>query len=394
MAIKKLAELPVDNRRVFLRVDFNIPMDEDRNITDDARIQAVLPTIQHLLDREARLVIASHLGRPNGRRMQEHSLEPVGARLAQLLDTEVIFPEDCVGDGPQKLAAALRDGQVMLLENLRFEPGETRNSDGLAKQLASLADVYVNEAFGTMHRAHASTTGVPRIIPDKGMGLLVAKEVEVLGKLLERPVRPFVTITGGAKVSDKIGVLTNLLSRVDRMIIGGAMAYAFLAARGVAIGRSRLAAEDVEVAGKMLKKALKRGVEIILPVDHIAAQDLTTDGEWTATDDATVPDELMGVDIGPVTRELFREKLLDAGTVLWNGPMGVFETPPYHLGTETIAKTLVRSPAYTVVGGGDSAAAVRKAGVTAFMNHVSTGGGAALEFLEGKELPGLRALEE
>ncbi|MFH1530960.1 MAG: phosphoglycerate kinase [Pseudomonadota bacterium] len=393
MAIKKLSELPVDNRRVFLRVDFNVPMDADHNITDDARIQAALPTIQHLLAREARLVIASHLGRPDGKRMQEFSLEPVGARLAQLLDTEVIFPEDCVGDGPQKLAAALRDGQVMLLENLRFEPGETRNDDSLAKQLASLADVYVNDAFGTMHRAHASTVGVPRIVQDKGMGLLVAKELESLGKLLERPQRPFVTITGGAKVSDKIGVLTNLLPRVDRMIIGGAMAYAFLASQGVNLGRSRLSADDVEVAGKMLKKAVKLGVEIVLPLDHVAALDLRPDGDWIETSNHGFPADRMGVDIGPETRALFREKLLDAGTVLWNGPMGVFEIPPYDLGTETIARALVRSPAYTVVGGGDSAAAVRRAGVTAFINHVSTGGGAALEFLEGKELPGLKALE-
>jgi len=393
MAIKKLSELPVDNRRVFLRVDFNVPMDADNNITDDARIQAVLPTIQHLLDREARLVIASHLGRPEGKRMQHFSLEPVGARLAQLLDTEVIFPEDCVGDGPQKLAAALRDGQVMLLENLRYEPGETRNDDSFSKQLASLADVYVNDAFGTMHRAHASTTGVPRIVVDKGMGLLVAKELESLGKLLDRPVRPFVTITGGAKVSDKIGVLTNLLVRVDRMIIGGAMAYAFLAAQGVKLGQSRLSTDDVEVASKMLKKAAKLGVEIVLPVDHVAARDLTPGGDWVEARNYGFPEDHMGVDIGPETRALFREKLLDAGTVLWNGPMGVFEVPPFDLGTETIAKTLVRSPAYTVVGGGDSAAAVRRAGVTAFMNHVSTGGGAALEFLEGKDLPGLKALE-
>ena len=393
MTIKKLSELPVDNRRVFLRVDFNVPMDADRNITDDARIQAVLPTIRHLLERDARLVIASHLGRPKGQRMQEFSLEPVGARLAQLLDTEIIFPEDCVGDGPQKLAAALRDGQVMLLENLRYEPGETRNDDSFAKQLASLADVYVNDAFGTMHRAHASTAGVPRLIVDKGMGLLVEKELESLGKLLDRPMRPFVAITGGAKVSDKIGVLTNLLGRVDRMLIGGAMAYAFLAAQGETLGLSRLAAEDVEVAAKMLKKATKLGVEIVLPVDHIAALDLSPNGDWIETDSHGFPANRMGVDIGPRTRALFSEKLMDAGTVLWNGPMGVFEIPPYHLGTETIAKTLVRSSAYTVVGGGDSAAAVRKAGVTAFINHVSTGGGAALEFLEGKELPGLKALE-
>ena len=394
MAIKKLSELPVDNRRVFLRVDFNVPMDADHNITDDARIMAAMPTIKHLLDREARLVIASHLGRPEGKRMPEYSLEPVGARLAQLLDLEIIFPDDCVGDGPQKLAAALRDGQVMLLENLRFEAGETRNDDQLAKQLASLADVYVNDAFGTMHRAHASTAGVPRIILDKGMGLLVEKELESLGKLMDRPVRPFVAITGGAKVSDKIGVLTNLLGRVDRMIIGGAMAYAFLAAQGVELGKSRLSVDDIEVAGKMLKKAAKQGIEIVLPIDHVAAMDLSPGGDWIDVPNYSFPDDRMGVDIGPRTRELFKEKLLDAGTVLWNGPMGVFEVPPYDLGTETIAKTLVRSPAYTVVGGGDSAAAVRRAGVTAFMNHVSTGGGAALEFLEGKELPGLKALEQ
>ncbi len=394
MAIKKLSELPVDNRRVFLRVDFNVPMDADHNITDDARIQAAMPTIKYLLEREARLVIASHLGRPKGTRVPEFSLEPVGARLAQLLDTEIIFPEDCVGDGPQKLAAALRDGQVMLLENIRYEPGEVRNDDQLSKQLASLADVYVNDAFGTMHRAHASTAGVPRLIPDRGMGLLVEKELESLGKLMDRPVRPFVAITGGAKVSDKIGVLTNLLGRVDRMIIGGAMAYAFLASKGRDLGKSRLAVDDIEIAGKMLKKAAKAGVEIVLPVDHVAAKDLSPDGDWVETGNVDFPADRMGVDIGPKTRALFQEKLLDAGTVLWNGPMGVFETSPYHLGTETIAKTLVRSPAYTVVGGGDSAAAVRKAGVTAFMNHVSTGGGAALEFLEGKELPGLKALDQ
>jgi len=393
MVVKKLSELQVDNRRVFLRVDFNVPMDAERNITDDARIQAALPTINYLLKREARLIIASHLGRPRGRRAPELSLEPVGLRLAQLLDTEVIFPEDCVGDGPQKLAAALRDGQVMLLENLRFEPGETRNDDGLSKHLASLADVYVNDAFGTMHRAHASTAGVPSHFPDKGMGLLVEKEVESLGKLMDKPIRPFVAITGGAKVSDKIDVLTNLLGRVDRMIIGGAMAFAFLASRNVDLGRSRRSDEDVEVAGRMLKRAAKRGVDIVLPIDHVAALDLSPDGDWIEVGNDAFPKDRMGVDIGPETRALFREKLLDAGTVLWNGPMGVCEVPPYHLGTEAIAKTLVRSPAYTVVGGGDSAAAVRKAGVTAFINHVSTGGGAALEFLEGRELPGLKALE-
>ena len=392
MAINKLSELPVDNRRVFLRVDFNVPMDADRNITDDARIQAALPTIKHLIEREARLVIASHLGRPNGRRKAELSLEPVGARLAQFLDTEIIFPEDCVGDGPHKLAAALRDGQVILLENLRFDAGETKNDDGFAKLLASLADVYVNDAFGTMHRAHASTVGVPRIIQDKGYGLLVEKEIESLGKLLDRPVRPFVAISGGAKVSDKIGVLTNLLGKVDRMIIGGAMAYAFLAAKGMSLGLSRFSADDVEAAGRMMKKAAKRNVEIVLPVDHIAALNLSPDSDWIAVGNAGFPEDRMGVDIGPETRELFRAKLMDAGSVLWNGPMGVFEIPPYDQGTEAIAKALVRSPAYTVVGGGDSAAAVRKAGVSAFMNHVSTGGGATLEYLKGKELPGLKAL--
>jgi phosphoglycerate kinase len=281
----------------------------------------------------------------------------------------------------------------MLLENLRFEAGEKKNDDSFAKQLAGLADVYINEAFGTMHRAHASTVGVPKFINDRGIGFLVQKEIENLSKLTKNPARPFVAVVGGAKVSDKIGILSNLLGLVDKIIIGGAMAYTFLTVEGKKLGRSRVDEQGLDVAKKLLRKAQQKGVEIVLPMDHVAAADLTPGGAHQEASNHSFPEDLMGVDIGPKTIDLFSRKLSDAKSIFWNGPMGVFEVEPYNKGTEAIAKVIARSSAYTVVGGGDSAAAVRKAGLTPFMSHVSTGGGASLEFLEGKDLPGIKALE-
>ena len=393
MAIKSLTELPVDSKRVFVRVDFNVPQDDAGNITDDSRIQAAIPTIKYLMEHECRIILASHLGRPKGGPDPKYSMEPVGLRLAQILDTEVMLPEEVVGDGPQKLAASMRDGQIMLLQNLRFNPGEEKNDEGFSKQLASLAEVFVQEAFGTVHRAHASTAGVPKLMKDKGMGFLVQKEVTALYKLLNKADHPYIAIVGGAKVSDKIAVLSNLLEKVDRLIIGGAMAYTFLKAQGIDLGKSRVEADSIDTAKKILKRAQQRGVEIILPVDHVATTDLKNGSDPVNISNREFPADLMGVDIGAKTIALFEEKLADAATVVWNGPMGVFEVPPFNKGTDAIAKLLARSSAFTVIGGGDSAAAVKKAGLSAFMKHVSTGGGATLELLEGREMPGLKALE-
>lgn len=394
MAVRTLAELPLDGRRVFLRLDLNVPLDSEGNITDDTRIQAALPTIQTLIDREARIILGSHLGRPRGERIAEFSLEPVAARLADLLDMEIILSEDSVGDGPRKMAFALREGQIMVLENLRFYPGETENNDGFAKQLASLADIYVNDAFGTMHRSHASIVGIPKYLKDKGLGPLAAREVESLSRLIRSPERPFATVIGGAKVKDKIELLQSLLGRVDTICIGGAMALTFLAAKGNRLGKSRIEMESMAAAEKLLRRAPKADTEILLPVDHVAVETLAEGVEHSVVSNEDFPAGLMAVDIGPETTELFTSRLDGAATVFWNGPVGVFEIEPFNRGTELIGKAVARSNAYSVVGGGDSVAALRKGGLVPFISHVSTGGGASLQFLQGGLMPGVRALGE
>jgi len=394
MPVRTLEELPVDGRRVFLRLDLNVPLDSEGNITDDTRIQAALPTIHELVEREARIILGSHLGRPRGERVTEFSMEPVAARLADLLDMEIILSEDSVGDGPRKMAFALREGQIMVLENLRFYPGETENNDGFAKQLASLADIYLNDAFGTMHRNHASIVGIPKYLKDRGLGPLAAREVESLTKLLRNPERPFATVIGGSKVKDKIELLQSLLGRVETICIGGAMALTFLAARGEKLGTSLIEMESLKAAEKLMRRAAKAETEILLPVDHVAVVAAEEGASHEIVTNGNFPVNRMAVDIGPETTALFASKLEGASTVFWNGPVGIFEVAPFNRGTEQIGKAVARSNAFSVVGGGDSVAALRKGGLVPFISHVSTGGGASLQFLQGGVLPGIGALGE
>jgi phosphoglycerate kinase len=392
--IRSIAQLPIEGKRVFLRVDFNVPLTADGTVGDDTRIRAALPTIRHAVERGARVVLASHLGRPKGP-SKETSLEPVAAKLADLLGSEVLLADEPTGDGVRKLIGDLRDGQVALLENLRWNPGEEKNDDTFAKSLAQQIDIYVNDAFGTAHRAHASTVGmIKHVSGGKGAGFLMLREVEFLGKLLDEVDRPYLLVTGGAKVSDKIGLLENMLSRVDAILIGGAMANTFLKAQGLAMGKSRIEEDKLDTARSFLKKALEKRVEVLLPTDVVAATALDApSGQLCAA--ADMPSGLMALDIGPATRRTFAEKIAGAKTVLWNGPMGVFEKPAFAEGTLAVAKALaaLHGRALTVVGGGDSVAAVEQAGVAASISHISTGGGASLELVEGKLLPGLKALE-
>ncbi len=390
--IRSLSDLQVEGRTVFVRVDFNVPLD-DGVIGDDARIVAALPTIRALRDRGARIMLGSHLGRPKGERRDDMSMVPVGIRLAELLDDEVIVPDDCVGDAVGKLARDLPRGGVMLLENLRFQPGEEKADPVFASELAAPADVYVNDAFGTAHRAHASTYTMVRHFDDahRAAGLLVKKELDHLGPLLHDPEHPFVGILGGAKVSDKIGVIENLLGRIDTLLIGGAMAYTFLKARGVAVGSSLVEADRVELARDLLRSAESRRTKVLLPVDHVVAASIDAEsGE--VTDDESIPDGRAGFDIGPRTVALFGEAIARAATIVWNGPSGVFEREPFSAGTMAIANAVADADAFSVVGGGDSAAALARSGRADDVSHVSTGGGASLEFLEGRDLPGIAAL--
>ncbi len=390
--IRSLSDLQVEGRTVFVRVDFNVPLD-DGVIGDDARIFAALPTIRALRDRGARIMLGSHLGRPKGERRDDMSMVPVGIRLAELLDDEVIVPDDCVGDAVGKLARDLPRGGVMLLENLRFQPGEEKADPVFASELAAPADVYVNDAFGTAHRAHASTYTMVRHFDDahRAAGLLVKKELDHLGPLLHDPEHPFVGILGGAKVSDKIGVIENLLGRIDTLLIGGAMAYTFLKARGVAVGSSLVEADRVELARDLLRSAESRRTKVLLPVDHVVAASIDAEsGE--VTDDESIPDGRAGFDIGPRTVALFGEAIARAATIVWNGPSGVFEREPFSAGTMAIANAVADADAFSVVGGGDSAAALARSGRADDVSHVSTGGGASLEFLEGRDLPGIAAL--
>jgi phosphoglycerate kinase len=394
--IRTIDQLELAGKRVFIRVDFNVPLDEKGRVTDDARIRAALPTIRHAIAKKARVILASHLGRPKGdpSDKEKFSLEPAAQRLSELLGIDVILADDCIGDGVKKAVADLPEGKVLLLENLRFHKGEEGNDESFCRELASLADVWVNDAFGTAHRAHASTAGMARFVKEKAGGFLIQKEVEYLGRVLAKPERPFVAILGGAKVSDKIKVLENLIGKADSVLIGGAMAYTFLAAKGVPVGKSRVEQDKLELARKILDQAKVKGVDFELPVDHVCASEPRETAERVVVNAQAVPDGLMGLDIGPRTLDRYRQRILAAKTVFWNGPMGLFEQKPWAEGTFGVAKAMAESPAITVVGGGDSAAAVEEAGLVDRMKHVSTGGGASLEFIEGRELPGVKILEE
>ncbi len=392
MAVKHVKDLAVEGRRVFVRVDFNCPL-SGRRVADDTRIRAALPTIEHLVGRGARVVLGSHLGRPKGKHNDDLSLEPVAAHLAGLLDTEVRLTDEPIGDGARKVVGDLREGQIAMLENLRFDPREEANDETFAKALASYADVYVNDAFGTAHRAHASTVGMVQLIGERGAGFLMAAEIESLSKLVGDVDRPYMAILGGAKVSDKIQVLEALLERVDEILIGGAMANTFLVAQGLSVGKSLVEEDKLPVARNFLRKAKDKDVQVRLPVDVIVASDIGADGgHSTPTTDIDVGD--MALDIGPDTAAGFADAIGRARTIFWNGPMGVFEKAPFAEGTLRIARAVADNRlAFSVVGGGDSVAAVNQAGVADKISHVSTGGGASLEFVQGLELPGIVALE-
>ncbi|SHE28926.1 phosphoglycerate kinase [Desulfofundulus australicus DSM 11792] len=389
--LKTIRDLEVTGKRVLVRVDFNVPLDGEGNVADDTRIRAALPTIQYLLEKQARVILVSHLGRPKGKVDERYRLDPVARRLSELLGRPVVKVDDCIGDEPRRAVQEMQPGDVILLENVRFHPGEEKNEEKFARQLAELADVYVNDAFGTAHRAHASTEGVAHFLP-AAAGFLMEKEINMLGQALSNPGRPFVAILGGAKVSDKIGVIENLLGKVNTLLIGGGMANTFLAARGLALGKSLVETDKVALAGDLINRAQKAGVKLLLPVDLVVARAAQPDAEPKVVPVDAVPEDWMALDIGPETVKNYVAEVRDAGTVIWNGPMGVFEMAPFAAGTFELARALAESKATTIVGGGDTAAAVEKAGVAGRMSHVSTGGGASLEFLEGKTLPGVAVL--
>ncbi|GEA14761.1 MAG: phosphoglycerate kinase [Moorella sp. (in: firmicutes)] len=392
MAKLTLKDLDLHNKRVLVRVDFNVPLEAGR-VTDNTRIRAALPTIQYLIDHGARVILMSHLGRPKGKVKEELRLDPVARELEGLLGRPVHKVNDCIGPEVEAAVAALKPGEVLLLENLRFYPEEEKNDPEFARKLASLADLYVNDAFGAAHRAHASTEGVAHYLP-AAAGFLLQKEIETLGKALADPERPFVAIIGGAKVSDKISVIRNLLTKVDTLIIGGGMANTFLRAKGYAMGRSLVEEDQVPLAQELMATAEQQGVKMLLPRDLVVAQEFKADAPHQVVAASAVPDGWMALDIGPETAQDFANALTGARTVVWNGPMGVFEMEPFAHGTEAVARAVAAVDGMTIVGGGDSVAAVEKVGVAAKIGHISTGGGASLEFLEGKALPGVVALTE
>jgi phosphoglycerate kinase len=392
MRKKSIDDVDVRGKRVLVRVDFNVPLEAGR-ITDDTRIRAALPTIRHLIDGGARVVLMTHLGRPDGKVVESLRVAPLAARLSELLGQPVAAAPDCVGPAARAVADALGEGQVLLLENLRFHPEEEDNDPAFARELASLGDVYVNDAFGTAHRAHASTEGVAHLLPAVA-GYLMEKEISIMGRALVRPERPFVAIVGGKKVSDKIGVLNNLIQRADRLLVGGAMANTFLKAHGLEIGKSYFEAEALDTAARLVREAKGASKDLLLPRDAVVTAELRPGVEHRVVPVTAVPAELLIADIGPETVQTFAEALEGARTVVWNGPMGVFEIPPFDQGTRRIAEALTRVQGTTIVGGGDSVAALEEAGLADKVTHVSTGGGASLEFLEGKVLPGVAALDD
>lgn len=392
---KTVKDIDLKGKKVLMRADFNVPLNEDGVITDDTRIQAALPTIKYILDQGASLILMSHLGRPKNEPDPKFSLLPVAKRLSEVLGTEVVFNDDgeVVGSVTKEAAAALQPGQILLLQNTRFRPEEKKNEPSFAKELASLADVFVEDAFGSSHRAHASTAGVADYLPAVS-GFLIQKELDFIGGALEDPKRPFVAILGGSKVSDKIGVINNLLEKVDSLIVGGGMAFTFLKAQGYEIGTSLLEEDKIDLAKELLAKAEAKGVKLLLPIDVVVAPEFKADAPATNVKIDAIPADQMGLDIGVETQKLFADTIKGAKTVIWNGPMGVFEFPEFAKGTVAVAKAMAESDAVTIIGGGDSAAAVKQLGFEDGMSHISTGGGASLEFMEGKVLPGIDVLED
>ncbi len=393
MSKKTVKDIDIKGKKVFVRCDFNVPMDENKNITDNRRIVSALPTIKYLIEQGCKIILSSHLGRPKGEFKEEYSLKPVAAELSKLLGQEVLMAKDVIGESAKQLANSLQPGQVMLLENVRFHREETDNDPEFAKQLASMAEIFVNDAFGTAHRAHASTEGISHYLPSVS-GFLIEKELKFLGDALNNPERPFVAILGGAKVSDKIGVIDSLLEKVDTLMIGGGMAYTFFKAQGYNVGNSLCEPDKCELALNLMEKAKNKGVKLLLPIDTRVGKEFKPDTESKTVAWTEIPEGWEGFDIGEKTIEMFKNELKSAKTVIWNGPVGLFEFDQFAIGTNTIAQELAKLDATTIIGGGDSAAAVEKAGLADKMTHISTGGGASLEFLEGKKLPGIECLQD
>lgn len=390
---KTVRDIDLKGKKVLVRCDFNVPMDEDKNITDTTRIIAAIPTIKYLLENDCAIILCSHLGRPKGEFNPKYSLKPVAEELSKLLCKEVKLAKDVVGEDAKNLTDNIKEGEIVLLENVRFHNEEEKNDPEFSKKLASFAEIFVNDAFGTAHRAHSSTAGVADYLPAVS-GFLIEKELEFLGGALENPKKPFVAILGGAKVSDKIGVIENLIDKVDTLIIGGGMAYTFYKAQGHHIGTSICEEDKLDLAKDLLEKAKSKGVQIVLPVDNHVCSEYSNDGEDKFVESTEIPDGFMGLDIGPATIEMFKVILREAKTVVWNGPLGVCEFPKFEVGTKEVAKLLASLDAITVIGGGDSAAAIEQLGLADKMTHISTGGGASLEFLEGKVLPGIECLQD
>ena len=393
MSKKTVRDIDLKGKKVFVRCDFNVPMDENQNITDNRRIVAALPTIKYLIEQNCKIILASHLGRPKGEVKPEFSLAPIAKELSKLLGQDVLMAKDVIGESAKTLASNLQEGQVMLLENVRFHKEETDNDPEFAKELASMAEIFVNDAFGTAHRAHASTEGISHYLPSVS-GFLIEKELKFLGDALNNPERPFVAILGGAKVSDKIGVIDSLLEKVDTLMIGGGMAYTFFKAQGYEVGNSLCEPDKCDLALSLMKKAEEKGVKFLLPIDTKVGKEFKPDTESKTVAWTEIPEEWEGFDIGEKTIEMFKNELKTAKTVVWNGPLGLFEFDQFAIGTNAIAHALAELEATTIIGGGDSAAAVEKAGLADKMTHISTGGGASLEFLEGKKLPGIECLQD
>lgn len=393
MPIQRVDQIDLRGKRVFVRVDYNVPINEKKEITDDTRIVASLQTVNYICNAGGKVILASHLGRPKGKRDPKYSLAPVAERLSLLLNKKVLMATDCIGEEVKAQIESMKEGEVLLLENLRFYPEEEKNETSFSKALASLCDVYINDAFGAAHRAHASTEGMTHYVQKVGAGFLMMKEIESLEKALVHPKTPYIAILGGAKVSDKIGVIRNLMNKVDTLLIGGGMAYTFLKAKGIEVGRSLVEMDQIEFSRSLLNEARSK-IKLILPSDHVAAEKMDPDARRQIVKNDHIPADWICLDIGPETIQSFCNEISLAQTLFWNGPMGVFEMEPFSHGTFAIARAVAESPAFTIVGGGDSVAAVNQAGVAEKINHISTGGGASLEFIEGKALPGIEALRK